>query len=339
MVYISITNANTILMKKTLLIILAVLVIVIAGIYIYVQTTWNKSFTAEFPDIHATTDSALIARGKYLVYGPAHCVDCHTPMDKREEVMQGKEIPLSGGWEYVIPPGVFRAPNLTPDPETGIGNFTDGQLARALRYSVNHRDKLMAPFMPFQEISDEDLTAIISFLRSQEPVKHEVEPTEYTFLGKAVVAFGLLKPKGPSAMPPRSVAIDTTVEYGSYLANSVGNCMFCHTKASLKTGELLGPKFAGGGLFPADAFTNGYSFISPNLTPDKETGVLALWNEETFIERFRGGRLHEGSPMPWEQFARMTDTDLKALFRYFMSLEPVKNNIKQTVFEPGEELP
>ncbi|MBN2175320.1 MAG: cytochrome c [Bacteroidales bacterium] len=326
-------------LKKVLLIILGILVIVVAGFYIYVQLSWDKEFDSPYPDITATYDSVMIARGKYLAYGPAHCAECHIPMDKLDELRQGKDIPLSGGWELPIPPGIFRAPNLTPDPETGIGNLTDGQIARALRYSVNHRNRLIVPFMPFQDISDQDLSAIISFLRSQEPVKNEVKPTEFSFLGKAMIAFGLLKPKGPSKIPPKSVAIDTTVSYGEYLANSVGNCLFCHTKVSEQTGALLGPHFAGGGKFPADHFTKGYSFISPNLTPDKETGILALWDEKFFLERFHGGRLHEGSPMPWELFSRMTDTDLKALYRYFMSLEPVGNKIEKTVFEPGEELP
>ena len=95
---------------------------------------------------------------------------------------------LSKGYEYITP-------NLTPDKETGIGNISDAELARSLRYMVSHKNKFMAPFMAFQGLSNEDLTAIISFLRSQEPVKHKVEPSEYRFLGKALLAFGALKPE------------------------------------------------------------------------------------------------------------------------------------------------
>jgi len=126
----------------------------------------DKDFDAPMTDIAASKDSAVIARGKYLAYGPAHCASCHTPMDKLDDNDKGIEMPLSGGWELDIEPGIFRAPNLTPDIETGIGKLTDAQLERAMRNSVNHRNKLMFPFMPFQEMTQEDVVALISFLRS-----------------------------------------------------------------------------------------------------------------------------------------------------------------------------
>ncbi len=165
-------------MKKIILIILAVAVLFVG----YVQLSWDKVYDAPFPEISASTDPTAIARGKYLVFGPARCSSCHVPMDKIAEVDKGLEIPLSGGWELTIPVGTFRAPNITPDKDTGIGNLSDEDLARIMRYSVGHNGKVIFPFMPYQEMSDEDLTAVISYLRSQEPVKHEVELTEYTFL-------------------------------------------------------------------------------------------------------------------------------------------------------------
>ncbi|HZI53447.1 MAG TPA: cytochrome c [Chitinophagaceae bacterium] len=326
-------------MKKILLRILAVLVIIIAGLLIFILAAWNKKHNAPYPGIRASSDSTVIARGKYLAFGPAHCASCHTPMDKLTEVDKGLEIPLSGGWELSIPPGTFRAPNLTPDTETGIGKLTDAEVARVLRYSVGHDGRTIFPFMPFQELSDEDLTAIISFLRSQKPVKNAIKPTEYSFLGKAVMAFGLIKPVAPKNTPPKSVATDSTVLSGSYIANSIANCMGCHTKRELKTGEFTGPAFAGGFEMAADEFTEGFSFVTPNLTPDPETGIMANWNESTFVSRFRSGRVHKGSPMPWGAFSRMNEVDLKALYRYLKSLDPVKNKIEKTVFAPGEKLP
>lgn len=326
-------------MKKVLLIIVAILVVVVGGFVVFVLVSWDKQYEAEYPNITASTDSTVIARGKYLAYGAAHCVICHSPYEKLEDVAAGKDVPMTGGMEFDIPPGIFRTPNLTPDPETGIGNQTDGEIARALRYSVSHLNKLMVPYMPFQEMSDEDITAIISFLRSQQPVKHEVKPSEYRFLGKAIVAFGLIKPEGPKKTPPVSVTIDTTADYGAYLANSIANCVGCHTERDMKTGEFIGPVFAGGMKFEHDVFSKGYSFISPNITPDKETGAMAGWDEPFFVDRFRAGRLLPGSPMPWEAFARMNDSDLKALFRYLASLNPVQNKIEKTVFMPGENFP
>ncbi len=316
-----------------------VLVLLLIGLFAFVQFSWDKKYDVPYPDIKATSDSAVIARGRHLVFGPAHCVTCHVPLDKVKEAEEGKELPLSGGWELSIPPGIFRAPNITPDIETGIGKLTDGEIARTLRYSVNKNNGIVFPFMPFQELSDEDLTAIVSFLRAQEPVNHKVEPSKYNFLGKVVMAFGMIKPEGPKNTPPKSVAIDSTIAYGSYLANSVANCNGCHTKRDLNTGAFIGPPFAGGFQMPPDDFSEGYSFISPNLTPHKETGIIAYWNESTFITRMRGGRVHKGSPMSWGTVAKMTNLELKAIYRYLQSLDPVDNKIEKIVFAPGEEFP
>ena len=323
-------------MKKIILTILGTLVLIIGGLVIFIFTTWNKKFTAPYPDIKASTDSSIIARGKYLAFGPAHCASCHVPMDKSTAVDKGLEIPLSGGWELPIDPGTFRARNLTPDMETGIGKLSDAEVARVMRYSVGHDGRLIFPFMPFQEMSDEDLTAIISFLRSQKPVKNFIKPSEFTLLGKAVIAFGLITPISPKNTPPKYVAVDSNISYGSYLANSISNCVGCHTNRDLKTGKFTGPAFAGGFHFQPDAFTKGFSFVSPNLTPDKETGIITNWSESAFVARFHAGRIHQGSPMAWGAFSRMNEVDLKAIYRYLKSLKPVQNKIEKTVYQPGE---
>lgn len=260
-------------------------------------------------------------------------------MDKYSEVENGLEIPLSGGWELDIPPGTYRAPNLTPDMETGIGKFSDGQLARALRHSVKHDGSILFRFMPFQEMSDDEVTALVSFLKSQPAVKNKIKNTEYKFLGKAILAFGGMKPAQPKSTPPKSVAIDTTIEYGSYIANTVANCVGCHTERDLKTREFTGKPLAGGFRMPPDPFSKGYSFITPNITPDAETGRIASWTEQMFVDGFRKGRMIEGSPMPWGAFSRMNEVELKAIFRYLNSAAGVKNKIEKIVFKPGEKFP
>ena len=328
-------------MKKIIKRTLTGLVILVAALVIFIFTSWDKRYDSPFPENKASKDPAIIARGEYLAYGPAHCATCHVPSPRSSAIDKGLLIPLSGGWEINIPPGSFRAPNLTPDMETGIGKLTDGQIARALRHSVRDNGRILFPFMPFQNMSEEDVTAIISFLRSQEPVKHYVKPSTYTFLGKALSAFGVVKPVEPSGVPLKSVIIDSSSAYGQYLANSVANCIGCHTERDLKTGVFTGQPFAGGFRIPggADSLSLGYAFITPNLTPDEETGVIAAWNERSFINRFHAGRVHIGSPMPWGTFSRMNDLDLKALYRYLHSLKPVKNKIAKTVFPPGENFP
>lgn len=306
-------------------------------LFIFIQSSYDKTYEAPYPNIKASSDSAIIARGKHLAYGPAHCGTCHMPMDKIKEVENGAIYPLSGGWTFTIPPGTFRAPNLTPDKETGIGNLKDEEIARVLRHMVSPTNKCVFPFMPFAELCDDDLTAIVSFLRSQEPVNHAVPRTELSFLGKAISAFGLIKPEGTKGTPAKSVNIDSTVEYGKYLANYVANCVGCHTKRDLKTGDFIGEPFAGGFYFEPDPFSNGFSFRSPNLTPDPETGVIASWSQDEFLARFNKGRVHDGSPMPWGAFHRMDTIELKAIYKYLKTLAPVKNKIEQTVFEPGEK--
>jgi len=308
-----------------------VLLLVVIGFFTYVQFNSNKTFDAPYPNIIASKDSAIIARGKYLAYGPAHCGTCHVPMDKYMDVEKGDLMPLSGGWELSIPPGTFRAPNITPDKETGIGNLTDGEIARTLRYMVGSDNRFIAPFMSFHDLTDEDLTAIISFLRSQAPVKHQVKRSEINFLGKALVAFNLIKPEGTKGNPPKSIIRDTSISYGKYLANSVADCVGCHTNRNLKTGEFIGKPFAGGMYYEADAFSDGVAFVSPNLTPHPTTGIISDWGENAFVARFRAGRVHKGSPMPWGSFSRMDDLDLKAIYRYLNSLDPVENKIEKTV--------
>ena len=326
-------------MKKILLIVVSLVFIIIISFIIYVNVSWDRTYEVEIPTITTSTDSAVIARGKYLVYGPAHCASCHMPIDKMREVDAGAEYALSGGWGLDIPPGVFYAPNLTPDNETGIGNLSDGEIARAMRELVAHDGMPLMPFMPFQELSDEDMVAIISFLRSQAPVKNEVSRSQYSFLGKMLLAMGAIKPEGPKNMPPAQVLKDSTVAYGKYLANSVANCVGCHTERDLQTGAFIGPDFAGGMVFEPDNFSEGYAFISPNITSDSETSAMAKWDQQAFVQRFKSGRLISGSPMPWGAFSRMDDIELKALYKYLNSVEPVKREVAQVVFEPGVSLP
>ncbi|MBX2930239.1 MAG: cytochrome c [Saprospiraceae bacterium] len=305
---------------------------------LFVQIGGNKKFDAPYPEITAGTDPEIIARGEYLVFGPAHCATCHVPMDKIMAVEEGLKIPLSGGWEVAIPPGTLRAPNLTPDPETGIGNRTDGELARTLRSGIGHDGRYIMPVMPYSQMSDADLTAIISYLRSQPAVKNPMKPTQYSFLGKALIAFGMLKPTPPAEQPPADVPRDAGTAYGRYMATAVANCMGCHTEMDLMSGQFTKPHFSGGFVFEPDAFSQGYGFVSPNLTPHPEYGIMTTWTAETFISRMRAGRVYKGSPMPWGALSRMDSTDSQAIFAFLQSLDPIDNKIEKIVYAPGEEM-
>ena len=167
---------------------MGILVLILALVAYVEISSIGKKYDAPYPDIKASTDPAVIARGKYLAFGPAHCATCHSPVDKIMDVEAGLlEPPLTGGYGIKIPIGIFRASNLTPDPETGIGKLTDAEIARTLRHSVGSDGRLLIDFMPFQNMSDEDLVAVISFIRSQPPVRHEVERSAFNFLGRPLV--------------------------------------------------------------------------------------------------------------------------------------------------------
>lgn len=312
------------ILKWSAITIVAIIVVFIA----YALLRSQETFDAPYPEIKASTDSALIARGKYLVYGPAHCVYCHAPSSEFQRVEAGEIVPLSGGNIFALPVGNIYVPNITSDKATGIGSFTDGELARTLRYGVKRNGHALLDFMPFYDISDQDLTAIISYLRTEPAVDHFVPQNDWNFMGKIVHAFGMIKPSGDGIVPP-SPQPDSTAEYGKYLAGSVANCRGCHTKRDLMTGGYIGTDYAGQMTFEVldenGKTIPGKHFVSPNLTPDQITGRIYYWTQDAFIKRFQAGRVIQGSPMPWGAFSRLNESDLIALYKFLRTLQPVRS--------------
>ena len=246
-------------MKKIFLGILAIILIAVFGFVIYVNHSWKKYFSEQYPlnsDLKVVVDSASIARGKYLAYGPAHCAHCHMPFNRLVDVEKGEEVPFIGGFGLEIPPGKFNAPNITMDKETGIGNKSDAEIYRMLRHNVRPNGMAAFDFMPFINMSDEDIFSIIAYLRSTKPVKSEIINIEYSFLGKALLALEVIKPGVPNVPVPEKVIKEPSIEYGRYLAYAVANCRGCHTNRDMKTGEYIGQEYAGGFLF-AENLTNG----------------------------------------------------------------------------------
>jgi mono/diheme cytochrome c family protein len=310
------------MIRKILKWTLIVVLVIIAGVTLTTIFRQHLKYDAPYPNIKASTDSAIIARGKHLVVGPAHCIDCHSPLPNKDSLLNhGQEVLPVGGFAFDLPFGKFYTRNLTPDKETGIGNMTDGEIARVLRYSVKKNGEAVLPFMPFQDLSDEDLTAIISYLRSVKPVKNKVPDHNYNLVGNLIKAF-MIKPVGPATTPPIAVKADTTVAYGRHMVMAVANCNECHTKRD-GIGNFVGAPLAGGTVFEEKGHP---TLISPNLTPDP-TGRITNWSQENFIKRFRLGKLIPYSHMPWEAFGRMTDTELIAIYKYLKTVKPAKTEI------------
>jgi mono/diheme cytochrome c family protein len=307
------------MIRKVLLWLGVAVLLVVAILAITISVRWDRRFQAPYPKLAASRDSAVIARGRYLAYGPAHCSDCHTAPADYASLQTGSSPSLSGGVEFPIPLGTIRVPNLTPDSATGIGRRSDGDITRMLRYGVRADGRAAIPFMEFHELSDADLVAVISLLRSQPPVRNPVPDHDLTLLGKAVMAFAI-KPIGPSATPPaESPPSGPTLERGAYLVTAVAECAGCHTQRSMVTGAYTGPRLAGGA--PMEAGDNAHTkLVPPDITGNPGSGRADTWTEDEFVARFRAGVRIPGSPMPWQAFRRITDADVRAMYRYLRSI-------------------
>ncbi|PJZ56119.1 c-type cytochrome [Leptospira barantonii] len=295
------------------------LLIVILGLAAITVTRQNLKYEAPYPEIASSKDPAVIARGQHLATGPAHCVDCHKNVQEAESGVPISQVTLSGGQVFELPVGNFYTPNITPDMETGIGKLSDKEIARSLRYGVRADGTVLLDFMPFHNTSDEDLTAIISFLRSLKPKRNPIPQHEPNLIGKVLKAF-VVKPVGPKGEVLKSIVPAPTPEYGEYLANSVANCNGCHTKRNV-AGEFIGEPFAGGAPMEEPGKE---TLFPPNLTSHPE-GKISLWTEEQFLQRFKLGKLVAHSHMPWGPYARMSEIELKAIYRFLKTVKPAKN--------------
>ena len=303
-----------------------VLIIAVATVSSLAATEmrWRRTFERPYPAISAVTDPAIVARGEYLVYGPAACAYCHVPKERWIDLDAGQRLPLSGSHVFRLPFGELFSANLTPDQVTGIGRRSDGELARVLRHGVRADSRAAFPLMEFQQLSDDDLTAILSFLRSRPAVANEVPEHRLSLLGKALMAFAIEPTSAPAPPPLHSPVAVRSVERGDYLANRVASCASCHTDRDPRSGQLVGPAFGGGQRMDIAADPTKV-FVPPNLTPDADTSPVGKWSEDQFLARFRQGELVAGTPMPWGAFRRMTDDDVRSVYVYLRSLPPVRH--------------
>jgi mono/diheme cytochrome c family protein len=317
------------LLMRILRLVAVVLAVVVIGVGLYVWRTWDKTWDVPMPDLHASTDPAVIAKGEYIVFGPAHCVECHVSSSEAYQryVTTGERPPISGGSAFPIGPlGTLYSKNLTPDAETGIGRYSDPQIARMMRHGVRPDGKASIPqLMPFGDMSDDDVVAVMSFLRAQPPVRNAVRPNEWTLLGKVMKSFvSAAKPRVDVHPPKVAPPSRPTPERGEYLARSVADCVGCHTSFDQMTGAATGPAFSGGNVMEPSALPGvdvSLWFKPPNITPLAGSALMRFPDRDTFVARFKnGGRKYEGSPMPWEAFSRLTPEDVGAVYEFLHRL-------------------
>jgi mono/diheme cytochrome c family protein len=252
-------------------------------------------------------------RGRYLVETVAACGNCHTPKGPNGP-LPGKK--LAGG--DVIKHEDFTAavPNITPDPETGLGNWTDQQILAALREGSRPDGSLIGPAMPFQsyrDLADEDVKAIIAYLRTV-PAVYNPNTVKSHYDKSFPASWG--PPVGHVEAPSK----DDQVAYGGYLAGSVARCMDCHTER--RPGEPA--RFGAGGK----PFFGPWGIsVSANLTPDKIAG-LGDWTDADIERAIRSGVARDGHklspPMPFAAYEHLSADDMAALIRYLRSLPGVE---------------
>ena len=270
-----------------------------------------------------------IARGGYLFH-LANCDGCHSQRDTTKlywpVVESGRGRGNDLGQEGPIR---MTIPNITPDPETGIGAWTDGEKIRAIREGLHKDGSTLFPMMPYGQyryMSDEDVQALVAYLNSLKPVNYNS--------GRTVVGFPVnLLIKGepkPVTQPIATPSPNDKRIYGEYLT-TIGACEVCHTEAT--RGSLNRAKlFAGGRRF------NGFGNIvySSNITPDSKTGI-GDWDLQRFLDRFHQHRapVESLAPfdklkftiMPWRDLATLTDSDLEAIYVYLRTVRPIENKV------------
>lgn len=265
-----------------------------------------------------------LVRGKYLVEGVMGCFGCHTDADWSKPgapPVAGKEG--SGRvWSDQDLPWLV-ASNITPDKETGIGNWSDDALARAIREGIGNDGRALFPMMPYpnyRQMSDEDLASVIAYVRSVPAVRNRLPTTKMPF----PLNFFIQNVPQPltAAVPAPGQAAPAR---GEYLVR-MGSCGDCHTPQE-RGQPLPGMDFAGGFILKEPKG----EVASANITP-APSGIV-YYNQATFVQAMRTGKvgarpLH--ASMPWVFYSRMNDEDLTLIYAYLKTLKPVKHQLDNT---------
>ncbi len=322
-------------MKKALKItsyaVLGIAIAIASGI-LYLRYAFPKLDAA--PTLTFSKTPELIKRGEYLANHVTVCIDCHSTRDWS----QFSAPPLPGTYgkggdvfDHSLGfPGTFYAKNITSDKETGIGTWTDGEVYQAFTSGVSKNGDPLFPVMPYQsysKLTEMDAYAILSYIRSLDPIKNKIPASEPDFPVNLMMR---TMPVKREATAP--AALHDELSRGKYLL-TIAACADCHTPQE-KGAPVQEKRLAGGMEFN---MPNGTVLRSANITPDKETGI-GTWTEDAFVHRFK---VHAdpamgtnkvapaefNSIMPWKMYAGMEEGDLRAIYKYLMSLEPNQNKV------------
>ncbi len=319
-------------MKKALKIIgIILLTIVVVGLigYIYINSSDIPKYKTLHINYTVKSDSRSVARGKKLVL--MLCANCH--INHETGKLTGVKM-LDAPAEF----GDIYSQNITDDKNYGIGKWTDGELLYLLRTGIKNNGQYAPPYMvKLPTMADEDINAIISFLRSDDPLVIADPtpdiPTNPSFLTKLLCRVAWK----PFPLPEKRIILPdstNTIALGKYLAANL-DCFSCHS-ADFKTNNFLQPELSagyfGGGNKPLDR--EGRVKPTPNLTLDKETGI-GNWSKEQFIRAVRFG-IKDGEnalTYPMTPYNQLTETEINAIYQYLKTIPPIKNKVQRSIYE------
>ena len=314
---------------KILGIILGILLLIVLCGFLFINFKGIPSYETANIDYHVVSTPESIARGEKLA--SMLCAGCH--MDPETGKLTGTQM-LDAPPEF----GTVYTPNITQDKDYGIGNWTDAELLYLLRTGIKKDGKYAPPYMAkLPNMADEDINAIISFLRSDHRlVNADPKPdqdSKPSFLTKLLCNLAWK----PLPMPSETIEMPDTndrVALGRYLAYNL-ECFSCHS-ADFKTNNFLDPPMSagyfGGGNKPLNR--EGKVMYTQNLTPDEETGI-GSWTEEKFVKVVKHG-IKDGEPAmryPMPPYTQLTDDEAGAIFQYLRTIPPIKNKVERAAFE------
>jgi len=287
------------------LVVVAVLLVVV--LFLVGSRKVNRTYDVAIATVSIPTDAASIARGKHYVEAVGVCQVCHGQNLAGPVIDDCKDVPCIGFSDESIF-GKIAPANLTSGLGGIGGSFTDDDYIRAIRHGIG-MDNQALTIMPAEEynrISDDDLGAIIAYLKTLPPVDNEVDESGLGPLGRTLASFvGGLIPASlidHEAQRPQSPAVGVTAEYGEYLSNI---CTVCHGEG------LSGSRVPGNDRVKA-----------PDITM---SGDIGPWTKSQFIDAIRSGNTPRGNLldprfMPWNRFTQMTNDELDAIWLYLESL-------------------
>ena len=268
----------------------------------------------------------LVKRGEYLTHA-ADCQACHTAPGG---------VPFAGGFAFMIPFGTIYSTNITPDNQTGIGNYTDAQFLAAMHEGIRADGERLYPAMPYTSytyMTDADALAIRAYLFTLAPVHAPAKPDQlsWPFNQRGLLAIWDVMFDLDERFPPNT-GQSAQWNRGAYLAEAMGHCGECHTPRNVAYGLDNRRKYAG-------ALTAGWRAY--NITSDKNSGI-GNWSDEDVSLYLSTGHAngHGGAAGPMgeatdDSLSYLLPDDVHALVAYLRSIPAQATDMPRTVTTPA----